>query len=158
MFQDVDVIRVLDKVVRSVRFYAKRGINIELIRPAEPVPHVQIRSHHLIRSLLLIFVELVEASSESGIELHVALAIEHEDELVTLTITVTAGPFSLPPVLLAQIEKGGALARHVARAGGSLTYTLDHEGNLEMSISMPATSLQQGSTESNVAEIGRAHV
>lgn len=136
LLEETDILRVLDMVVRSVRFYSKRGIGISLERPTEPIPHVEVRSHHLIRSLFLVFVELIEASRESGLEVSIALGLTCENGIVNLSITVTSGPFSLPSVLLAQLERGGALARHVARAGGSLTYAVDHEGNLAMNIEM----------------------
>ncbi|MCP4603584.1 MAG: response regulator [Proteobacteria bacterium] len=137
LLEEIDLLRVLDMVVRSVRFYAKRGMNVTLDRPSDDIPLVLVRSHYLIRSLFLVFVELVEASLDSGIDLHVNLALKAEDDLVTFTLTVTAGPFSLPTVLLAQLEKGGALTRHVGRAGGELSHAVDHNGNLSMSITLP---------------------
>ncbi len=136
LLEETDVHRVLDMVVRSVRFYSKRGISISLDSPTEPIPHVEVRSHHLIRSLFLVFVELIEASRDSGIEVAVTLGLSCKEGIVNLSITVTAGPFSLPAILLAQLERGGALARHVAKAGGRLTYSVDHSGNLAMNIDM----------------------
>ncbi len=137
MLEEVDLLRVLDMAVRSVRFYAKRGMNVTLERPDNHIPLVQVRSHFLIRSLFLVFVELIEASLDSGIELNVALAIKTEDNLATLILTVTGSPFSLPTILLAQLEKGGALTRHVEQAGGELSHIVDHNGNLSISITLP---------------------
>ncbi len=134
--EEVDLLRALDMVIRSVRFYAKRGMTVTLNRPQDDLPLVRVRSHHFIRSLFLILVELVEASVESGIELSVHLDLEPEDKMVTLNLTVTAGPFNLPTILLAQLEKGGALDRHVDRAGGKLTHAVDHKGNLSLSIAL----------------------
>ncbi|MDJ0766326.1 MAG: response regulator [Myxococcota bacterium] len=137
-FEPIDLIRVVDMVVRSMRFYAKRGMNIVLKRPDGVLPFVRIRSHYLMRSLFLVLVDLAEASIESGIDLDLRLAIFAKDDYVILTITVTAGPFSLPTVLLAQLEKDGALTRHIARAGGKLTHAVDHQGNLDITVTLPS--------------------
>lgn len=151
-FGEVDVLRILGTVHRSVQFYAKRGINIELDIPEDELPRVQARSHHLIRALFLIFVELFEASVESSIELGVRISLRAGDDEVQMTIVVTAGPFSLPTVLLAQLEKGGALARQVSEAGGSLTHTVDHEGNLSMTIALAeATGRRRRRSPSSIA-------
>ncbi len=146
LLEEIDILRLLDMVVRSVRFYAKRGMDVILNRPKEDLPFVLVRSHYLIRSLFLILVELVEASVESGIDLTVIMALTAADDLVTLTIEVTAGPFSLPTILIAQLEKGGALNRHVDRAGGKLTHSVDDSGNLSMSITLPDTKHLPSST------------
>ena len=77
---DLDLLRVIAMVVRSIRFYAKRGMNVTLEPPEDAILEVQMRSHFLIRSLFLIFVELVEASYDSGIELNVEIKIEKNDK------------------------------------------------------------------------------
>lgn len=136
MFEKVNLLRILDTVSRSVQFYAKRGINIIFDRPEEEIPLVRARSHHLTRVFFLIFVELFDASQESGLELSVHITLNMEPGLVFLSITVTAGPFSLPTVLLSQLEKGGTLAGQVSDAGGVLSHTLDHQGNLSMTIAL----------------------
>jgi CheY-like chemotaxis protein len=135
--EEIDIIRLMDTVTRSVRFYAKRGLNISVERPPDAIPSVRAKSHTLIRSLFLVFVELFDAAADSGIELSVKLSLHHEQAWVTLTLMVSAGPFSLPTVLLAQLEKGGAMMRHIVEAGGTLTHVLDHQGNLSVSISLP---------------------
>jgi CheY-like chemotaxis protein len=134
--EEVDLLRVIDSVNRTVRFYAKRGIRVTLERPKSDPPLVFAHPHYLIRSLFLIFVELVEASIESAIDLDVHLTLDTEDNVVTLSINVTAGPFSLPQILLSQLEKGGVLVRHVSKGGGELAHTVDHQGNLIMSIAL----------------------
>jgi CheY-like chemotaxis protein len=136
----VDILRVIDMVSRGMRFFAKRGIRVTLERPDDTIPLVTARSHHLIRSLFLILVELVEASFDSSIDLDVHLTLATTEDHVTLSITVTAGPFSLPQVLLAQLEKGGALARQVAEAGGELIHSLDHQGNMTIGLVIPVAS------------------
>jgi CheY-like chemotaxis protein len=135
--EEVDLLRILDIVARAVRFYAKRGMSLTLDRPEDIPPLVRVRSHYLIRSLFLILVELTEASLDAGMELDVRLNLMVQDDFVTLTITVTAGPFSLPTMLLVQLEKGGALNRYVTQAGGKLTHDVDHKGNLCMAIALP---------------------
>ena len=135
-FEQVNLLRILDTVSRSVRFYAKRGINIFFERPENEIPLVRARSHHLTRVFFLIFVELFDASQESGIELGVEISLQTETPTVYLSLVVTAGPFSLPTVLLSQLEKGGTLAGQVADAGGVLIHEVDHQGNLSMTIAL----------------------
>ncbi len=136
LFEQVNLLRILETVSRSVQFYAKRGINIIFERPEDEIPLVRARSHHLTRVFFLIFVELFDASQESGIELSVEISLNVEDGVVYLSIIVTAGPFSLPTVLLSQLEKGGTLEGQVADAGGVLTHSVDHQGNLSMTIAL----------------------
>ncbi len=112
-------------------------MNVTLDRPDEQIPHVKVRSHYLLRSLFLIFVELIEAALESDMDPNIHFKLSAEDDLVTLLITVTAGPVRLPTVLLTQLEKGGTLAIHVSQAGGSLSHNLDDKGNLMISITLP---------------------
>ncbi len=136
LLEKLDLLPVLGMVVRAVRFYAKRGMNVVLERPRGPLPLAVTKSHYLIRSLFLILVELVEASIDSGIALNVLFGLDATDDTVTLTITITAGPFSLPTVLLAQLEKGGALTRHITTANGKLSHVVDHKGNLVIEITL----------------------
>jgi CheY-like chemotaxis protein len=140
LFEEVDLLRILDTLGRSVRFYAKRGINIIFERPENEIPLVRARSHHLTRVLFLIFVELFETSQESGIELSVHISLKRERGSVHLAIVVTAGPFSLPTVLLSQLGQGGTLAGQVSDAGGDLSHLVDHQGNLTITISLKESS------------------
>jgi CheY-like chemotaxis protein len=152
LFEKADLLRILDTVDRSVSFYAKRGINIEFERPEEEVPLVRVRSHQLTRVLFLIFVELFEASVESGIELGVRVFLKRSGGYLKLTTVVSAGPFGLPTVLLSQLEKGGALASQVSEAGGTLSHNVDHQGNLAMTISlMEAAGIAGTKTPSSIA-------
>ncbi len=137
LLEESDLLRILDMVVRSVRFYSKRGMNVTLDRPEEQIPHVKVRSHYLLRSLFLIFVELIESALESDVDPNIHFKLNAENDLVTLLITVTAGPIRLPTVLLTQLEKGGTLAIHVTQAGGRLAHNLDHKGDLMISITLP---------------------
>jgi CheY-like chemotaxis protein/signal transduction histidine kinase len=136
LLEETDLLRLLDMVVRSVRFYAKRGLNVTLDRPDDTIPNVEARSHYLIRCLSLIFVDLIEASLDSGLEPQVRFALNSGGNLVTLTINVAAGPVNLPSVLLRQLEKGGTLAVQVSAAGGDLSHNLDHEGSLSIAITL----------------------
>jgi CheY-like chemotaxis protein len=129
-FDEINILRLLETVARAMRFHARRGIRIVFEHPKEMLPRVLVRSHHLIRSLFLLLIELVEAGEEAGVEMAVSLSLERMEAQLVLKVTVSAGPFSLPPVLLAQLEKGGALARHVTRAGATLQYSVDHKGSL----------------------------
>ncbi len=140
MFEQVNLLRILDIVSRSVRFYAKRGINISLEHPENDIPLVRARSHHLTRVFFLIFVELFDASQDAGIELGVQISFKVEAGIVSLSITVSAGPFSLPAVLLAQLEQGGTLAGQVIEAGGVLSHSVDHQGNMNITIALKESS------------------
>lgn len=142
---EVNILRLLDTVARAMRFHSRRGIRIVFERPRDVLPRVTVRSHHLIRSLFLVLIELVEAAEEAGVEMEVRLSLDRHDNELLLLITVSAGPFSLPSVLLAQLEKGGALARHVTRAGAALSYGVDHKGSLSVAIAMPGTSSRKAS-------------
>ena len=136
VMEETDLLRILDTVDRSVGFYARRGIHINIERPELEVPLIRVRGHQLTRVLFLILVELFEASVESGIELGVRIFIQQGKQQLHLTIVVSAGPFGLPTLLLSQLEKGGALAQQVSEAGGTLSHGVDHEGNLSMTISL----------------------
>ncbi|MDD5309679.1 MAG: response regulator [Deltaproteobacteria bacterium] len=136
--EEVDLQRVLEMVVRSVRFYAKPAISVELVHPRDAVPLVRCRSHYLIRSLFLILVQLVEAATRAGRELAVRMSTRTARDDVHLSIAVAAGPVSLPAVFLAQLVSGGALERHVSHAGAKLDHAVDGAGNLTMELSFPA--------------------
>ena len=153
LFEEVDLLRIMEMVNRAVRFYTKRGINITLERPEMEIPRVRARSHHLIRVLFLVLAELFEASQESGIELEVSIAFGKQDNRIALTIAVSTGPFSLPTVLLSQIEKGGTLARQVSEAGGRLSHTVDHKGNLFITIDLPEAGTQSQSRPSAISSL-----
>ena len=133
----VDLVRVLETVVASVRFYAKRGLRITLKRAGEDVSRVRCRSHHLIRSLLLIFVELAETAMSASQPIEVEVEIAPRDGETALVIAVTAAPpFGAPAVLLAQLEPVGVLSRHVGKAGASLCHTVV-ENQLSITIGLP---------------------
>lgn len=132
----VDLFRIVEMVVAAVRFYAKRGINVNIHHTGEEVLQVKCRSHFLIRSLFLIFVELVESALASGRVLLVNITLQPQKRVVGLTIAVSAGPFNVPTVLLSQLEKDGALARLVNRAGAGLEYEVNEE-NLSLTLSLP---------------------
>ena len=132
----VDLMRIVDMVVASVRFYAKRGINVHVSTVNDEAMQVKCRSHFLIRSLFLIFVELVESALASGRVLLVNINLMPHNRKVDLTIAVSAGPFNVPTVLLSQLEKDGALARLVSRAGAGLAYEVNEE-NLSLTLSLP---------------------
>jgi CheY-like chemotaxis protein len=136
--EEVDLQRVLEMVVRSVRFYAKPAISVELVHPRDAVPLVRCRSHYLIRSLFLILVQLVESATRAGRELEVRMSTRTDRDEVHLGIAVATGPVSLPAVFLAQLESGGALARHVSHAGAKLDHAVDASGNLTMELAFPA--------------------
>ncbi len=140
LYEQVDLLRILDTLSRTVRFYAKRGINIIFERPEVEIPPVRARSHHLTRVLFLIFVELFETSQEAGIELNVEISLKRDLGSVHLAIIVNAGPFSLPTVLLSQLEQGGTLGGQVADAGGDLSHLVDHQGNLTITLSIKESS------------------
>lgn len=135
-FEEVDIRRVLEMVVASVSFYAKRGTEVKVIRPTEELPTVRCRSHHLVRSLFLIFVELWEAASASGRDLEIRVTLVPTGDVVDLLIEVNAGPFSVPAILMSQLERGGVLARHVKRAGAGLSHTLEGS-NLSITLGLP---------------------
>ncbi len=153
LFEKVDLLRIMEMVNRAVRFYAKRGIHLTLERPEMEIPLVRARSHHLIRVLFLVFAELFEASLEAGIEFELSISFKRKENTVALTIAVITGPFSLPTVLLGQLEKGGALAQQVTEAGGRLSHTVDHKGNLFMNISLPEAAAQSQSRPSNMTPV-----
>ncbi|MBN2526213.1 MAG: response regulator [Deltaproteobacteria bacterium] len=132
----VDLLRIIDMVVAAVRFYAKRGINVNVSPVNEQLLLVKCRSHYLIRSLFLIFVELVESALASGRVLLVGITLSPQKRKVDLTIAVSAGPFNVPTVLLSQLEKDGVLARLVNRAGAGLIYEVKEE-NLSLTLSLP---------------------
>lgn len=134
--ESVDLLRVIDMVVAAVRFYAKRGINVNISPIKQKLLHVQCRSHFLIRSLFLIFVELVESALASGRVLMVNITLHPQKNVVDFTIAVSAGPFNVPTVLLSQLEKDGVLARLVSRAGASLAYEVKEE-KLSLTLSLP---------------------
>ncbi|MBN2340939.1 MAG: response regulator [Deltaproteobacteria bacterium] len=134
--ENVDLLRVIDMVVSAVRFYAKRGINVNVGPVAEEVLHVKCRSHFLIRSLFLIFVELVESALASGRVLMVNITYLPQKKNIDFTISVSAGPFNVPTVLLSQLEKDGVLARLVNRAGATLSYEVKEE-KLSLTLSLP---------------------
>jgi CheY-like chemotaxis protein len=135
--EEVDLLRVVELVVASVRFHAKRGIRVTVERPDEELPLVRCRSHYLVRSLFLIFVELVEPALHGNRELGIALALSRVDDNVALSVTTISSSYSVPSVLLAQLERGAVLPRHVSRAGGSIEHQVDDHG-LRLRISLPA--------------------
>jgi CheY-like chemotaxis protein/signal transduction histidine kinase len=134
--ETVDLLRIVEMVVAAVRFYAKRGINVNIRPVSEQILQVKCRSHFLIRSLFLIFVELVESALASGRVLLVNINLLPEKRKVDLTIAVSAGPFNVPTVLLSQLEKDGVLAKLVNRAGAGLAYEVK-EDNLTLTLSLP---------------------
>ncbi|MBN2714745.1 MAG: response regulator [Deltaproteobacteria bacterium] len=134
--ETADLLRIVEMVVASVRFYAKRGINVNVSTVNDEPLQVKCRSHFLIRSLFLIFVELVESALASGRVLMVSINLLPQKRKIDLTIAVSAGPFNVPTVLLSQLEKDGALARLVSRAGAGLAYEVNEE-NLSLTLSLP---------------------
>jgi len=141
----VDLLRIVELVAASVRYYAKRGIRVTLEHPDEDLPPVVCRSHHLIRSLFLVFVELVEPALAENRDLGIALSLEQVDDDVLLTVTTISSSYAVPSVLLTQLKPGAVLSRHVSRAGATVEHQVDDRG-LTMTISLPA-----------VAELERSH-
>ena len=45
--EEVDLLRIVDMVTRSVRFYAKRGMNLTIDRSEDVLPLIKVRSHYL---------------------------------------------------------------------------------------------------------------
>jgi len=135
--EEVDLLRIVELVVASVRYHAKRGVRVTIERPEEELPLVRCRSHYLVRSLFLIFVELVEPALAENRELGIALSLARADTDVRLTVTTIAASYNVPAVLLAQLDPGAVLPRHVSRAGGSIEHRVDDHG-LTLTISLPA--------------------
>jgi len=135
--EEVDLCRIVDMVVASVRFYAKRGINVSVHSPTDGELVVTCRSHYLIRSLFLIFVELVESALASGRILMVNISLARAHREVTCTVIVSAGPYNFPSVLLSQLDKDGVLVRLTGRAGARLSYEVREE-DLSLTLSLPA--------------------
>jgi CheY-like chemotaxis protein len=153
LFEKVNLLRILDTISRSVRFYAKRGINIIFERPEDEIPRVRARSHHLIRVFYLIFAELFEAAQKSAVELSVEISLTADEGTVYLFVVVNAGPFSLPTVLLSQLEKGGALADQATDAGGELSYSVDHQGNLSIAVAFKESQRHSVSRAGSAAAV-----
>lgn len=151
LFEKVNLLRILDTISRSVRFYAKRGVNIIFERPEGEIPIVRARSHHLIRVFYLIFAEIFEAAQGSAVELGVEISLTADEGTVYLSIIVNAGPFSLPTVLLSQLEKGGAFADQAVDAGGDLSYSVDHQGNLFITVSFKESEKHGAPKTSSIA-------
>jgi CheY-like chemotaxis protein len=121
----VDIVRIVEMVVASVRFYAKRGVDVVVSIPKNRQLMVTCRSHYLIKSLFLIFVELVEAALASSKMLHIDISLVPKETSILCGISVSAETFHIPTILLSQIQKDGVLARLVTRAGAKLGYNVD---------------------------------
>ncbi len=135
--EDVDLVRVLEMVVASVRFHAERGLRLSLRHPGEGIPTIRCHSHYLIRSLFLVFVELADSARETGGELNVVVELGVAGKEVVLRIGFSHGPIGTPALLLSQLEPGGVLNRHISRSGARLEHEIEEE-YLEISILIPA--------------------
>lgn len=137
--EEVDILRTIEMVVAAVSFYAKRGTSVTVVRLPDDLPPVRCRSHYLVRSLFLVFVELWEAASATGNGLEVTVTLRESDGAVKLAMNVRADPFAMPTVLMSQLERGGVLARHVERAGAKHSHSLDGD-NLAITLTLPLSA------------------
>ncbi|MFO8072644.1 MAG: response regulator [Polyangia bacterium] len=142
--EEVDLVRVLEMVVASVRFHAERGLRLSLRHPGEGIPSVRCHSHYLIRSLFLVLVELADSAREAGGELDVVMELGVASKDVVLRIGFSHGPVGTPALLLSQLEPGGVLNRHISRSGARLEHEIAGE-HLELSVLIPAADARRRS-------------
>ena len=147
--EEIDIQQVLEMVIASMRFYSQRGISVSLTPAPDEMLIVCCHSHYLIRSLFLIFVELLEASLDTGHELNIEMTIEKADNTVDLIISVSAGPFVAPAMLLGQLNRNGAITKHITKSGAKLSHSLD-DGRLNFSIAFPPAHKAMKNRASNV--------
>jgi CheY-like chemotaxis protein len=125
--ESADLLKILEMVVASVKFYAKQGINVTISRSKTKQIRVKCHSHYLIRALFLIFVELVESALASGRVLQINMAIQVSESDTILTITVSSGSLKVPTVLISQLERDGVVSRNILKAGAKLNYNIQGE-------------------------------
>jgi CheY-like chemotaxis protein len=137
--QEVNLVRLIETVRSAVKFYGKRGIEISISIPSSRPIYIRCRSHYLVRALFLISIEMVDAALASGKVLMVDISLTPTSSTVSLIISISAGTFSIPSVLLSQLEKNGVFARLLEKAGAELAYTVD-EDLLSLNIDLPLLS------------------
>ena len=147
----IDLTRIIDMVISSVRFYAKRGVDLSVAMPKNEQLMVICRSHYLIKSLFLIFVELTEAAFASSKLLNISIEVSRKERKIICNISVSSANFNIPTILLSQIQKDGVLARLVLRAGALLKYNI--EGNnlsLEIVLIADETTILKKSSQTTI--------
>jgi CheY-like chemotaxis protein len=134
--EEIDMTRIVEMVVASVRFYAKSGVEISINSDQQGDFRVTCRSHYVIRSLFLIFVELVESALTTGRILMVNISLSRKTNQVNCTLIVSSEPLSFPAILLSQLDRDGVLVRLIERAGATFSYSVN-ENDLHLTLSLP---------------------